>query len=211
MFDCSFVDWDNTLYDTVLFKSDIFAIFSEYNVAPDDARAAFKKSLCTFSSFIYDYSFEEHVRFTREMGYALPAEIISKLESLFFKDYIFTDAILFLQWLKQCSKKIILLSAGDVDFQMKKIQHSSVAAYFDEMRIVPGNKEKIIDEYKQNCISFINDNLHENTVVKQVFPSAMVITKFNPDKYTEQEVRDAALPYFKTLTEIKQYVEQQIT
>lgn len=212
MFEYSFVDWDNTIYDTMAFEADIFSIFAEYNVSAEDVRTTFKKSLCTFSPYKYDYSFTEHIQFLRDLGYVIPDSVESTLNTLFLKDYLFPDTILFLKFLKTISNRIILLSAGDVQFQMNKIKNSSIVSYFDDIKIVEGEKEKQVIKYGgQGKIFFVNDNLRENVMVKIAAPFVTVITRLNAARYSEADAKKIDVPYFSTLTQIKQYVEQQCT
>ncbi|MBI2037912.1 MAG: hypothetical protein HYT15_03225 [Candidatus Magasanikbacteria bacterium] len=211
MFNYAFVDWDNTIYNTVAFETDIFNIFGRYGASLADIKKTFLKSLCTVSPHHYDYTFEEHAQFLRDLGYALPPTVEAELTALFSKDYIFADTVSFLQFLKSISKNVILLSAGDENFQMHKINGSHIVSHFDEVIIVGGDKEKyLINNYNEEKIFFVNDNVHENTLVVKEAPFATVITKFNTVRYTEDQVKEVGVPYFKTLTEIKQYVEQQI-
>ncbi|MBP6859419.1 MAG: hypothetical protein KBC69_02240 [Candidatus Magasanikbacteria bacterium] len=210
MFEYSFVDWDNTIYDTMAFEADIFSVFAQHNVSAEDVRTTFKKSLCTFSPYKYDYSFTEHIQFLRDLGYAIPDSTESELNTLFLKDYLFTDAILFLNFLKTVSSHVILLSAGDLNFQMSKIKNSTIVSYFDDIKIVEGEKEKQVIKYgEQNKIFFVNDNLRENLMVKTAAPLVTVITRLNAARYSEDDAKKIDVPYFSTLTQIKQYVEQQ--
>jgi FMN phosphatase YigB (HAD superfamily) len=212
MFEYSFVDWDNTVYDTVAFEADIFAIFAQHGVSEIDTRTAFKKSLCTVSPYTYDYSFIEHIQFVREMGYAVPEQVEQELNMLFFKDYLFSDTKNFLDFLKTISKRVILLSAGDKNFQMNKISNSSISSYFDEIKIVNGEKEKQVVRYGvAQDVFFVNDNLRENLAVKTAAPSVMMVTKLNIVRNTADEAAQIGVPYFKTLIEIKQYVKQQLS
>lgn len=211
MFEFSFVDWDNTVYNSVAFEADIFGIFSKHGASQADIRETYTRSLCTIAPHKYDYTFEEHTQFLRELGYNLPSSVEAELNSLFSKNYIFPDTLFFLDFLKGVSKKIVLLSAGDQNFQLNKINGSKIKSNFDEIKIVGGDKEKYLaNNYKGKEIFFVNDNLRENLSVKTEVPSALVITKFNTNRYSEEEVKKVGVPYFKTLTEIQHYVEQQI-
>lgn len=211
MFSHAFVDWDDTVYNTVAFKADIFNIFAKHGASEKDIIDTFRKSLCTVAPHQYDYTFEEHTQFLRELGYTLPNTVEGELNALFAKDYLFPDTQMFLQFLKNISDKVVLLSAGDKKFQLSKINDSGISGIFDEVIILSGNKEKYLGEnYNNNKIFFVNDNLRENLSVKQEVPSALVITKLNAARYSEEEADQIGVPYFKTLSEIKQYVEQQV-
>ncbi len=211
MFNHAFVDWDDTVYNTVALKADIFDIFTKHGATEKDILDTFRKSLCTIAPHQYDYTFEEHTQFLRDRGYNLPNTVEEELNSLFYKDYLFSDTGMFLQFLKSISNKVILLSAGDKKFQMSKINDSGIVDIFDEVVVLSGGKEKYLGEnYSNDKIFFVNDNLRENLSVKQEVPSALVVTKLNAARYSEEEAGAIGAPYFKTLSEIKQYVEQQV-
>jgi FMN phosphatase YigB (HAD superfamily) len=211
MFNYSFVDWDNTLYDTMAFEADIFAIFFKFGVAESHIKETFQRSLCTVSPYQYDYTFEEHAQFLRELGYNIPNTAEAELNALFLKDYLFSDAVAFLDFLKKNSKNLILLSAGDKKFQLNKIKNSKIYKKFDEVVIVDGEKEKyLLNRCKNERVLFVNDNLRENESVKNAMPSTLLITKLNSARNSEEDASRIKAPYFLTLTNIKQYVEQQL-
>ena len=99
-----------------------------------------------------------------------------------------------------------------MQFQMSKIKNSSIVSYFDDIKIVEGEKEKQVIKYGvQGKIFFVNDNLRENVMIKTAAPFVTVITRFNAARYSEADAKKIDVPYFSTLTQIKQYVEQQYT
>src|SRR3989339_1200259 len=183
MFSHTFVDWDDTVYNTVAFKADIFGIFAKHGANEKDIKETFLKSLCTVAPHQYDYTFEEHTQFLRDLGYNLPDTVEAELNALFSKNYLFPDTVMFLEFLKSISDKVVLLSAGDKTFQLNKIRDSGISDRFDELVILSGNKEKYLgDNYNNNKIFFINDNLRENLSVKQEVPAALVVTKLNTSR-----------------------------
>ncbi len=211
MFNYSFIDWDNTLYDTVALQADIFGIFSKFGATENHIKETFQRSLCTVSPHQYDYTFEEHAQFLRELGYNIPSIVEDELNALFLKDYLFSDTVLFLDFLKKISKNLILLSAGDEKFQLNKIKNSKIYKNFNEVVIVSGGKENyLLNRCKNEKIFFVNDNLRENASVKNTLPSVVLITKLNTTRYSEEDAKQIKVPYFSTLTQIKQYVEQQL-
>jgi len=211
MFDYSFIDLDNTLYDTVELEGDMVAIFKKYGVRRRDYDSTFYRSLCTVSPDQYDYSFKEQVQFLRELDYDLPDAIINELDALLIPGYLFTDAYDFVNFIKTISKKTILLTAGDKEFQEQKISGCGAGDWFDEVVIIPGGKEKYLQEHcNNNKILFINDNLRENISVSKNVSCAQVVIKFSAKHYHEEEVKKTNLPYFKNLLEIKNYVSEFI-
>jgi len=211
IFDLAFIDFDKTIFDTVQFEDDVWKVFKKYGVSKDDYTAAYRRSLCTISPSEFDYTFEEHVAFTREIGYDLPKEkILLELKALLKNDYLFSDAPDFLKFLRGYCQTLILLTAGDVPFQQKKIDVSGVSKLFDEVKILPGKKEEYLAEVTApgQKVLFLNDSLPENLKVHRVLPQVIVIMPYNPahSRYSLEEVEKSDFAHFATLSEVKNYV-----
>jgi FMN phosphatase YigB (HAD superfamily) len=203
----AFIDWDKTLYDAPAFESDIFAIFDKNGVSKDDYNTTFRRSLCTVSPDKYDYNFEEHVEFLRELGYELSDNVTEELNRLTGNNYLYAGAYEFVQFIKTVAEKIILLSAGDREFQWKKFRGCGAEKWFDEVVVISGGKDKYICEnFDAGKFLFVNDNLRESVAVKKCAPEAIVVVRYEPKRYTQAQVIETGLPYFQTLTEIKNYV-----
>ena len=203
----AFIDWDYTLYDTKALETGIFGVYEKYGVNKDDYNTTFKRSLCTVSPLQYDYTFEEHTAFLRELGYELPECVVDELNQLTEQNHLYEDAREFVQYAKTIAEKVVLLSAGDEQFQMRKFHGAGVDKWFDDIIIIPGGKDKYIcDNYGIGKFLFVNDNLRESMAVKKCAPEALVVVRYESKRYTHAEVEATNLPYFKTLTEIKNYV-----
>lgn len=206
MFVRSFIDFDNTIYDTVALERDMRDTFLRYGVKEADYRETFWKSLCTDSPDKFDYSFSEQVEFLRKRNYDLPSKIVADLEALFKNDYLFPDARDFIKDIKKISQKVILLSAGDHDFQYNKFLGARVLDWFDEVIIVSGKQEKhSIGAASTGKKLFVNDNLEENKLMKSI-ADCLVVTKLNEHKWTRDDAEQIGVPCFKTLTEIKNFL-----
>jgi len=210
-FDYSFVDFDKTIFDCDKFEKDMWAIFERHGVGLEDYSATYKKSLNTVSSDLFDYSFLEHVDFLKELDYDLDDSVVAELVSLLDKNnYLFPDTEEFLQFLRENTKTMILLTAGDEDFQKTKIEKTKLGQWFDDVQVVLGHKEDFLaDRIKpDNSIFFVNDSIRENLIVKESFPEILIITKFNPLRYTLEDAKNSHIPFFETLTEIKKYIKE---
>ncbi|MFH1946963.1 MAG: hypothetical protein ABIJ23_02285 [Candidatus Magasanikbacteria bacterium] len=209
-FDYSFVDFDKTIFDCNKFEKDMWSIFERNNVKWEDYSKTYKKSLNTVSSDLYDYNFAEHVEFLRELNYDLDDSVVEELSGLLDKNnYLFSDTEEFLQFLRENSSKMILLTAGDDDFQKTKIKKTKLGKWFDEVEIVLGHKEDFLrSKMKEgDSVFFVNDSIRENLIIKENFPEILVVTKFNPLRYTAQDAEKSKIPFFETLSEIKNYVD----
>ncbi len=213
MFDYSFVDLDDTLYNTYLLKEDIFKCFANCGVTKEDYRLSYNKAVFGPVVGYFDYTFKKHADILREMNYEVPDSVVKELENLVNKNYNDSQAEQFVLELKKTSNKVILLTAGKKELQQKKINSTGLNKYFDQIVIIDGGKSQaIIDIAGQSKkILFINDNLKENIEIKKNLPYVLVLAKkhqvlWEDDDYKKSEV----LPYFDSLIEIKDYATRSI-
>lgn len=210
-FNFVFIDFDKTIYDTDRFKDDMWTIANEYKITRNDYEKTFRESLHTISAMQYDYSFEEHLDLLKKIGYDIKDKFLNELKLLANNNYLFPESENFVKFLKEHSERIILLTAGDTHFQMSKIIGCGVDEIFDEIMVAEIPKIEYFRKHfkgQANKTLFINDNLKENEAIKMMCPELIVICKFNSKKYSEAEMKQSNLPYFKTLSEIKNYVSQ---
>src|SRR3989338_4822518 len=113
MFDTSFIDFDNTLYDTYRFVGDITAILKKCGVSEKDIAETFDVAIQGKSGGYFDYTFDNHLALVHGRGYDFPMdELMSQLSTLLVVPYQYPDAEKFLQNLKERSRHVVLLTAG---------------------------------------------------------------------------------------------------
>lgn len=207
-FDYSFLDVDYTIFDTRKFGDDIWAIFSSRGVNRKDYEETYRESLCTVSKEEFDYNFQEHVDFLRKRGYKLEQNVVEELNNLMNNNYLFPDSVDFINFLKEVSTKVILLTAGDFKFQEEKIKRCGIAELFDEVVILSGHKDEYLRPFveKKYRILFINDSWRENIALRKKFDSLFMVGVDGPHgrKSNDGEVKN--LIYLPSLTDIKNYV-----
>lgn len=214
-FQHSFIDFDHTLYRTYEFTLDIYDKFKQYGVSEADFKKYLSIAVHGETGDYYNYTFELHVDVTKQAGLLNEAEaeeLLRELYTLSGVNYQDPQAQPFLEYVQSVSERLYLLTAGSDDFQKQKLATTNLAGYFDEIVICRGDKDAVVERHMKpdDRILFVNDNIAENIVVKHRFPSAMVITRKHPIKYTEEELRASTIPYFTTLNEIKTYVDRSI-
>jgi len=163
--------------------------------------------------FIVDFDdtlFDTH-SFKQEVNY-LSGDLYAQSDKI--KNLLFSDSVSFLEFLKQTNQPLILLSLGESNFQKIKIDITGIDKFFDAVHITADAKElamsKILEEFKnEENIWFINDKIEETKKVMRDFPGLKPILKMSP-RWPEEEYKLSLMPYFSTLTDIQQYVEQQI-
>jgi|GEM_PF-6789866 len=205
------LDFDNTLYNTHSMVEEISKILERFGVSTNHIQKSLDLAVRGISGSDYNYTFELHKQILEEMGYENLQNLIPELENIFAQKFIFEDTLFFLDELKKQQEKIILLTAGNENFQNKKIDNANIREYFEDIYIIKKGKEKIIQELsmQENLLYCVNDSLYENIQIKNFVEGVKVITKFNKEKYTEEECANSKIPYFNTLTEIIQYVRNQ--
>ncbi len=213
MFDYSFIDLDDTLYNTYLLKEDIFNCFAKCQVTREDYLVSYSQAVFGPVVGYFDYTFKKHADILRNLNYEISDSTIEELNNLLNKNYNDVQAEQFLLDLKKISNKIILLTAGKQDFQQKKIDSTGLAKYFDQIIIIDGGKsQKILDVAGQTKkILFVNDNLKENIQIKQDLPYVVVVAKKHRVLWKEDDYKmNNNLPYFDSLIEIKDYAVRSL-
>ncbi len=205
------IDFDTTLYRSHALSDKIKEKLLEYAVTEEDFSISVQQAVHGKDGNYFDYSLLNHLQLLLEMGYTLPVErVLEDLETVFEEVFVFEDTHIFLESLKKTGDRIILLTAGNEEFQRKKIANANIEKYFDEIVIVHGEKEKYIENNidKGKKIFFVNDNLKENIKVQSHHPELIVLTKWNTRKNTKEELEKSAIPHFETLLEILNYIQQ---
>ncbi len=210
MIDQIYLDFDNTLYDTVSLSQDITDIFLSAGLTKEQFDETMTEATKGKSGTFYNYSFEHHVALCQEKGYVLSHDILPELSKLTERDLSFEDTYTFLDWARKNSKMVYVLTAGNPDFQMKKIASTRIAEFVDDIIICHHKKPEEVALRKADAkhIVFVNDKVSENIAVKEKFSDITVITKRHPFRETEEELKSSGIPYFDTLTEILNYTKQ---
>jgi len=210
MFEYSFVDLDDVLYNTYLRKDDIFEIFERAGVSAEDCEKSYKQAVFGPLVGYFDYTFKKHADILWEMGYSIPDKVLVELDGLFDKDYFDVQAKQFLVDMKKLSEKLILLTAGERVTQERKLKAIDTSLYFDKVVIIDGGKtQKILDiaGNKKNIL-FVNDNLQENIQIKKDLPYVLVVAKKHKVLWEGDDYSKYNMPCFDTLKEIQEYAAQ---
>ncbi len=208
------VDFDYTLFNTHLFYNAFKEVFFKNGVSEEDWKRTYDETLkWDGGDYGFDYSFEKQVDRLIEEGYLLNRnEVVEDLYATLSDHFLYEDAIPFLEDMKQHFPERMLITAGNADYQRTKVEGVGVDEYFTDLVYTNGDKDKYVSKvYKDyDKVVFINDDIHENIALKQAMPHAHVITKFNQRRNTIEEMRDSGIPYFETLTAIKEYVTNEL-
>lgn len=209
MFATTFLDFDETLFHTQIFKNRLVEVFVRHGVPAEVVWQTFRPvENDGRESTYFDYTFEKHVKLLEEKGYLLPKGIIEELEGLLKHDYRMEGAEEFVHWTRSISSEVLILSSGDKEFQMKKIASSGLEKLVSGVIITHDHKEEIVKTLmrKDYRYLFINDNLDENKRVHEALPEVMVVSKINTFMFAEVAYRESGIPCFYTLEEIQNFI-----
>ncbi len=210
MIDQIYLDFDNTLYNTVALSKDIERVFLLSGLNQEQFNETMKQATEGKDGQFFNYSFEHHIALCSEKGYVVASDTLQKLERTIAQDHIFIDGYEFLSWVREHAHRVYLLTAGNPDFQMKKIATTRIAEFVDDIIICHHSKQEEVATRlgTANKVVFVNDKVKENMDVQKKLPNVVVITKKHPHRETEEALLASGIPYFGTLMEIQQYLQK---
>lgn len=149
-----YIDFDNTLFDTVSFHRDLLKILLNNGIEESYIKKFYKDNGLNPINLVNSLNNDK---------------INKEVDKLFknAKNYLYKDALSFLN--NKGNKQYILYSYGYLDYQNKKIDNSNIKDYFDEVIITDKDKTKLDLDY-QNGI-FIDDN---TKVIKELLKKDVV-------------------------------------
>ncbi len=211
-FDVAFVDFDDTIYRTHTMAQDMQRFLGKaYGVKPEDFNKTFLLAVHGATRDYFNYTFDLHVSLLSDLGYDLnPSVVSNQLRSLLERNYEDPDAAAFLEFLRDVSGRVVLLTAGNESFQRMRIGTTNLGRYFDDFIVIHKDKEYAVRDMVRagGAYVFVNDDILQNVGMQNEFPDMTVITKRHPVKYSEEELRASNIPYFSTLSDIIEYVER---
>ncbi|MFA7245417.1 MAG: hypothetical protein WC070_04555 [Candidatus Magasanikbacteria bacterium] len=206
------IDFDDTLFDTQKFKQELASSLLSLGIGEKLFWQTYAEARI-LSDGNFSYSFERHASILDREGFDYK-QVLDNLNKVKEKinNFLFEDAIYFLESLKESKQDLYLLSLGDENFQKLKVEECRISKYFKQAFFRGKDKELVVKEIlaenkdsKDSNVFFINDKIEESQKIKNDFPEVKVILK-QAVTLTEEEYKKSGLKYFKTLTEIKEYV-----
>jgi len=207
------IDFDDTLFDTQKFKKELSFCLLDIGIDEKMFWQTYAEARI-LSDGNFSYSFERHASILEREGFDYK-QVLDNLNNVKEKinNFLFEDTIYFLESLKKSKQDLYLLSLGDENFQKLKVGECSISKYFKQVFFRGKGKElvvkEILAENKDSNVFFINDKIEESQKIENDFPEIKVILK-QAVTFTEEEYKNSGLKYFKTLTEIKEYVSNKL-
>jgi len=207
------IDFDDTIFNTHEFKKVRLAEFIHIGVSEKDYQETYLEA--QKKNDLFNYSNERHAELLTLRGYS-KEKVLAAFEKTTgerLQEFLFPDTLEFLHQLKNIGQPLVLLSLGEASFQELKVVGSGVREYFDRVFMVQDSKEHIIQELidvgeKEEEIWFINDKVGETKLIESKFPNMNIVLKKSA-AILEEEYLQSSLLYFKTLTEIYDYIRQK--
>ena len=134
-------DLDHTLFDTSLYKKDLFDIFLKNGASEKEVLDSYNKHLQEVDG---EYSFEKHAEILKKNNKKFNRELALKDFVDFAKSdygkYVSESVRGTLKELKKKNIEIILLTKGAENIQRQKIENSGIEKYFNEIIICQGGQ-----------------------------------------------------------------------
>ena len=142
-----YIDFDNTIFDTISFYNDLKKVMHSYGIN-DDIIDKYQHISCYSPLELINDLIKKNV---------IDKSILIDIDKIFNKgeDYLYQDALVFLEKIKT-NNKLVLLTYGNYNYQERKINSSKIQDYFNEIIITDKSKASLELDY-QNGI-FIDDN-----------------------------------------------------
>lgn len=183
-----YIDFDNTLFDTERFYSDLLNIINKYNINEEDINMYYKNN-CLNELFNPIKIINIIIKTN-----PLKKQIMNEIE-LFLYDlskYLYNDTISFLEYLNNNNYQVNLLTYGDFDYQNIKISNSYIKEYFNKIIITSKNKFELDLDYKNSI--FIDDDifqidglLKKDAFVKRIRRKGNKHSKYSLNNVSEYE------------------------
>ena len=150
-----YIDFDNTLFNTEKFYSDLIKLVSYYNITEEKINDCYRR--------YYLNEFFNPIKIINRLieKHKFKSEIKKEIND-FFNDlsmYLYEDSINFLEYLKKHNYNINVLTYGDFDYQKEKINKTFINDYFDKIIITSKLKSELGLDYEN--ASFIDDNVEQ--------------------------------------------------
>lgn len=200
-----FIDFDDVLFNTKVFKSDIQNIFERNGVSEKVFNRYYKDgSGKKGDEKIRKYDPKKQIKRIKKAGFEtkrIEKEIIKLLRNT--RKYLFADGVYFLKKLKK--EELYIVSFGDKKFQGEKINNSGIAKYFRKIMIVNVSKavgiKKILS--KKNiepgeALIFLDDRIKFLKDIKRSYPGMVTFHMVRNEgrffdknnKYCDFQVKD---------------------
>lgn len=204
------VDFDDTLFDTQGYHQVCCDVLKDLGVTKENYWQAYRDNRVDENGF-FILDNERHAAGLAKMGFD-EKMVLERLLAVgqHIKDFLFADAHDFLSAIRKTGKPVYLLTWGLPEHQRcNKVEPSGIAHHFHELIYTSEPKKdrlaRLLAETGVEKAWFINDKPEETKNLAELFPQLRPIVKASP-LFPEAIYQKLKIPYFKTLTEIKDFI-----
>ncbi len=188
-----YVDFDRTLFDCEKFLGDLYTLINKYGID----KSLFKEcqNQCIKDGF-NPYTILDLVKKEHQFDDKLYEDIDNLIKKT--NEYLFSDAITFLKYLKDHNYEVILLTKGNISYQNDKVHYANIESYYDKLIVTMQHKGELDLDYQG---VFVDDNPHEiKSILKRKVTKVIYLKRENA-KYNKIPV-DGKVTTVKSLQEI---------
>ena len=189
-----YVDFDRTLFDCDRFLSDLYTLINKYNITKDMFKEC--QNQCKKKGF-NPYIILDLVKEKYSFDNNLITEIINLMKKT--NEYLYSDSIDFLKYLKSLNYEIVILTKGNTDYQSEKIYNSKIDGLYDKLIVTMKHKGELNINYPNGI--FIDDNPTEILSIMEKKPKKVIRIQRDSSLYSNIVI-DNEIDSFKSLKEI---------
>lgn len=199
-----YLDFDYTLFDTYLFREELYKILEINGLATSELPLTIEKKennqrLLNIKEVFKTLSQEKNI----------PLEnFIIPLEKLYERgqEYLYSDTIEFLEYLKSKGHKIYIITWGEKEYQKEKIKIAKIDKYFDEIIFAETLKYELENIDYSNGI-FIDDSVRDLEGLYEKNAKQLYRIKRKNGKNSDKQLNIKDIIEFNSLKELQQYLE----
>ena len=201
-----YLDFDYTLFDTYAFREQLYKILELNGLDKTVLPLTVEKK--DNSQKLLNIK-EVFKKLSKERNIPLD-NFMEPLKKLYDKgqEYLYSDSIEFLEYLKAKGHKVYTITWGEKEYQEEKIKISKIHKYFEKIIFAETLKYELEDVEYSNGI-FIDDSVRDleglyNKNAKQLFR-----IKRPNGKNSNKELNIKEILEFNSLKELQEYLEKQ--
>ena len=187
-----YLDFDGTIYNSTKLYNEFINIFIKHNINKNYLDNIIKE---------YYQKEKNYITLAKKIikDNNLDTSILNEINNLYSNKLLFKDTIPFLE--KYHKKyELILLTLGNKEYQLKKINSINITKYFKDIIITNKDKSKLNIDY-QNGI-FIDNNPLELEKFYKSKTKYLIRIKRKTDKYSKINLNINNIPEFNNFNEL---------
>ena len=203
-----YLDFDYTLFDTYSFREELYKILDINGIDRNELPITVEtkddsQKLLNIKELFEKMSKEKNIPINNLMS---PLEKVYKRGN----EFLYSDTIEFLEYLKSKGHKLYILTWGDKEYQKEKIKISKIEKYFDEIIFAEKLKYEVDTVDYSNGI-FIDDSIRDLEGLYNKNAKKLFRIKRENGKNSYQNLNIKEILEFNSLRELQEYLEQTVS